>query len=128
MKSFCKDLREHATEITVKKENATTNKKGKTILQTTFFDNAKKNLVVIMTKDIVNFDTIVITQANMHSIFNLRCKRQKEITAVLHNGSNYGYHFIMKELAEERAVVMLGRKCKKIHNVFSTNTKRTCKL
>ena len=72
MKSFCKDLRKHATEITVKKENATTTKKGKTILQTRFFDNAKKNLVVIMTKDIVNFDTIVITQANMHSIFNLR--------------------------------------------------------
>ena len=47
-------------------------KKEKPFCKQDFFDNAKKNLVVIMTKDIVNFDTIVITQANMHSIFNLR--------------------------------------------------------
>ena len=58
----------------------------------------------------------------------MRCKRQKEITTILHNGSNYDYHFIIKELGEERAVGMLRRKCKKIHNIFSANTKRTCKL
>ena len=52
MKNFFKDLREHATQITEKKENSTTNKKRKTILQTIFFYNTKKNLVMIMTKDL----------------------------------------------------------------------------
>ena len=36
-----------------------------------------------------------------HNICNLRYKIPKEIPVVLHNGSNYGYHFIIKELAEE---------------------------
>ena len=34
-----------------------------------------------------------------HSIFNLKYSVPKKI--VLYNGSNYGYHFIIKELAEE---------------------------
>ena len=36
-----------------------------------------------------------------HSICNLRYKVQREIPVVIHNGSNYDYHFIIKELAEE---------------------------
>ena len=32
---------------------------------------------------------------------NLRYKIPKEIPVVFHNGSNYDYHFIIKELAEE---------------------------
>ena len=36
-----------------------------------------------------------------HKICNLRYKTQKEIAVVLHNGSTYHYHFIIKELAEE---------------------------
>ena len=36
-----------------------------------------------------------------HSICNLRYKAQREIPVVIHNGSNYDYHFIIKELAEE---------------------------
>ena len=36
-----------------------------------------------------------------HNICNLRCKIPKGIVVVLHNGSTYGYHFIIKiELAE----------------------------
>ena len=36
-----------------------------------------------------------------HSIWNLKYSVPKKIPIVFHNGSNYGYHFIMKELAEE---------------------------
>ena len=34
-----------------------------------------------------------------HRTCNLRCKTPKEIPIVFHNGSTYGYHFIIKELA-----------------------------
>ena len=36
-----------------------------------------------------------------HNIYNLRYKVQREIPVVLHNGSNYDYHLIFKELAEK---------------------------
>ena len=36
-----------------------------------------------------------------HNICNLRYKTPKEISIVLHNGSEYDYHFIIKELAKE---------------------------
>lgn len=36
-----------------------------------------------------------------HSICNLKYKTPKEIPVVFHNGSNYDYHFIVKEQAEE---------------------------
>ena len=34
-----------------------------------------------------------------HSICNLRYKVPQEIPVKTHNGSKYGYHFIIKELA-----------------------------
>ena len=36
-----------------------------------------------------------------HSICNLEYSVPKKIPIVFHDGSNYGYHFIIKELAEE---------------------------
>ena len=36
-----------------------------------------------------------------HSICNLKYKVQREIPVKTHNGSNYDYHFIIKELAVE---------------------------
>ena len=36
-----------------------------------------------------------------HSICNLRYKIQREIPVVLHNGSTYDYHFIIRELAKQ---------------------------
>ena len=35
------------------------------------------------------------------SICKLKCGVTKEIPIVFHNGLNYDYHFIIKELAEE---------------------------
>ena len=36
-----------------------------------------------------------------HSICNLKCNVPSQIYITFQNGSNYGYHFIIKELAEE---------------------------
>ena len=36
-----------------------------------------------------------------HSICNLKYNVPKKISVILHNGSNYDYHFIIKKLAEE---------------------------
>ena len=36
-----------------------------------------------------------------HRICNLKSSVPKEVSIVFHNGSNYDYHFIIKELAEE---------------------------
>ena len=36
-----------------------------------------------------------------HSICNLKCSMPKEILVVFDNGSNYDYHFIIKELAKD---------------------------
>ena len=37
-----------------------------------------------------------------HSIGNLKYSEQKEIHVVFHSGSNYDYHFMIKELAKEK--------------------------
>ena len=40
-------------------------------------------------------------EENKSCICNLRYKTPKEITVVLHDGTTYDYHFIIKELAKE---------------------------
>ena len=35
-----------------------------------------------------------------HSICNLRYKVQREVPVIIHNGSNYDYHFIINGLAK----------------------------
>ena len=37
----------------------------------------------------------------VHSIYNLKYSIPKKLSIAFHNGSNYDYHFIIKELAEE---------------------------
>ena len=65
--------------------------------------NSKKNMLKI--KTIVRLGTILIIQGDIevlhiHIIFNLKYSVPKEIPIVFHNGSNYDYHFMIKELAE----------------------------
>ena len=50
-----------------------------------------------------------------HSICNLKDSVPEKIPIVFHNGSNYDYHFIMKELAEEskKQFTCLGENSKK---------------
>ena len=40
-------------------------------------------------------------QRRAHSICNLKFNLPNEVPAVLHNGSKYDYHFMIKELAKE---------------------------
>ena len=40
-------------------------------------------------------------RSTVNSICNLIYSIPKEIPVVFHNGSNYNYHFIIKELAKE---------------------------
>ena len=37
----------------------------------------------------------------LRSLCNLKCSVPKKISIAFHNGLNYDYHFIIKELAEE---------------------------
>ena len=55
-------------------------------------------------KNIVKIDVIVIIQEDigaMHSICNLKYSLPKKNPIVFHNGSDYDYHFLIKDLAEE---------------------------
>ena len=40
-------------------------------------------------------------RGSVHSICNLKYSVPKKIPIAVHNGSNYNYHFVTKELAEE---------------------------
>ena len=52
-----------------------------------------------------------------HSICSLKFNLPNEIPVVFHNGSNYDYHFILKELENKG-------KHRKVHNFFPSNRKR----
>ena len=58
-----------------------------------------------------------------HSICNLKYFVPKEIPMVFHNASNYDYHFIIKELAEE----FERKQYCKIYSLCNSNRKRSYK-
>ena len=64
-----------------------------------------------------------------HSICNLKFSVPNEIPVVFHNGSNYDYRFIIKELANKcvRQFEGLGGKYRKVQNIFCSNRKRSYK-
>ena len=64
-----------------------------------------------------------------HSICNLKVNVPNEILVVFHNGSNYDYHFIMKELANEseRQFECLWGRNGKVQKFFRSNRKRKYK-
>ena len=106
MKKFCKDLREHATNIinyenkkmiplTIKEkihyyeqEICYICKKG--------FDKSDKKIYKV--RDHCHYTRKYRGAA--HNICNLRYKIPKEIPVVFHSGSTYDYHFIIKELVK----------------------------
>ena len=104
MKSFCLDLREHATKII--------NHEKKEMIQLTeeenkSYENQKRCYICKkrFTKDNKKVrDHCHYTEkyrGAAHNICKLRYKTQKEIPVVFHNASTYDYHFIIKELAKE---------------------------
>ena len=71
-------------------------------------------------RDIVKLEITVITQGEYRGAVHSRCKLKysvpKKVPIAFHNGSNYDYHFIIKELAEE---------FKKQFTCFGENTENT---
>ena len=66
---------------------------------------------------------ICLSRGAAHSICNLRYKVPQEILLKIHNGSKYGFHFIIRELVEEfkGQFECLGENTEKIYYLFSTN-------
>ena len=64
-----------------------------------------------------------------HSICNLKFNVPDEIPVVFHRASNYDYHFIIKELANESEgeCECLGEKQRKVQNFFSSSKNENCK-
>lgn len=58
---------------------------------------AKKHLKKLMTKIIRQLEIIVIVNLNVEEL-HIAFRIPKETLAVFHNGLNYCYHFIIKEL------------------------------
>ena len=65
----------------------------------------------------------------VHSICNLKYSIPKKISIVFHNGSNFDYHFIIKESAEEfkKQFTCLGENTENIFNLYGSNGKRSCR-
>ena len=111
MKRFCKDLKDHATKII--------DFKKKTMIPLTKEEEDnynKENICYICKKEFNNDMTessSLECKVRYHCHFtgkyrgapqntcNLRYKIPKNIPVIFHNGSTYGYHFIIKELTHE---------------------------
>ena len=111
MERFCKDLREHATEIInyEKKEMIPlTTEENETYKKQKVCYMCEKELSAYDDGDNENYDKVRDSlslsgkfKAAAHSICNLRYKTPKEISMIFHNGSTYDYHFIINQLAKE---------------------------
>ena len=87
MKKFCISLREHSMEIiSFFKKNEVINKRAAIIIWKCKRDHCHYT------------DEY---KGAAHNNYNLKYSVPKEISIVFHNGSNYNYHFIIKELAEK---------------------------
>ena len=64
-----------------------------------------------------------------YSICNLKYSIPEKIPIVFHNGPNYDYNFIIKELAKESEMqfTCLGENTDKCMNLYSSNRKRSYK-
>ena len=116
MKYFCLDLREHVTKIInyekkemiplTRKEEKKHNKQKVFYICKKRFSTYDKNKKHHKVKSLYHYTGKYRVAA--HGIYNLRYKIPKETpvvyngsTIMVHNGSTYDYHFIIKELAEE---------------------------
>ena len=66
-----------------------------------YYDKNEKNKFKLYQKVRDHFHYTGKFRGVAHSICNLRYKVQREIPVIIHNGSKYDYHFIIKELEEE---------------------------
>ena len=112
-KNFSKDLKEHATKIinfkekdmiplTDKEIESYEKQKVCHICKIKFcYNKNEKNKFKLYQKVRDHCHYTGKFRGAAHSICNLRYKVQREIPVIIHNGSKYNYHFIIKELAQE---------------------------
>ena len=113
MKNFCKDLKQHAAKIIMKKNPE--------MIPLTYEENEfykKQKVCYICKKELSSDENDKKTFRLYHkvrdhchytekyrgaayNICNLRYRIPKEIKALFHNGSTYDYHFIINELAKK---------------------------
>ena len=110
MKKFCELLREHAIKIfnfknkkmellTKEQQELYKNAKIWYICKEKFENKHLKDRKYRKIRDHCHYTGEYRGAA--HSLCNLKYKVLKKVPIVFHNGSNYDYHFIIKELAEE---------------------------
>ena len=136
MKKFCESLREHAMTITnfkKKKMNPLTEEQQES------YENAKKRCYICKE----NFETKYLKnkryckvrghchftgeyRGTVHSIRTLKYSITKKNLIAFNSGPNYDYHFIIKETAEEELYLFRRKHCK-IHNLYSSNRKKSYK-
>ena len=110
MKKFCESLRERTINIInfkKKKMKLLTNEQQELyknakicyVCKEKFENKSWKNKKYCKVRDHCHYTGEYRGAA--HSIYNLEYRVPKKIPIAFHNGSNYDYHFIIKELAEE---------------------------
>ena len=109
MKELCKNLKEYVTKIInyekkeiiplTKEVKKTHHRQKKCCICNKRFSTDDDDKEHHKVKDHCHYTGKY--RAAAHNICNLRYKVPKEIPVVFHNGGQYDYHFIVKELAEE---------------------------
>ena len=110
MKKFCKFLREHAMEIIdfgkkkmkllpKEQQEPCENSKICDICKEKFENRYLKDKEYGKVRDHCHYAGEYGGAG--HSVYNLQYSVPKKISVVFRNGSNYDYHFIIKELAKE---------------------------
>ena len=112
-KNFCKDLKKHVIKIINFKEKDMIPLTDEEIIyyekqklchickKEFCYDKNEKNKFKLYQKVRDHCHYTGKFRGAAHSICNLRYKVQRIIPVIIHNGSKYDYHFIMKELAEK---------------------------
>ena len=110
MQKFCEFLREHAMKIinfkkkkmkllTKEQQESYENAKVSYICKEKFANKQEKDEKYCKVRDHCHYTGKY--RCAGHSIFDLKYDVSKKIRIAFQNGSNYNYHFIIKELAEE---------------------------
>ena len=101
MKTFCLNLREHATKMMplTKKEEENYNKQKVFYICRKEFNTDDSDKKCHKVKDHCYYTGKYRGAA--HNICNLRYRIPKEIPIVFHNGPTYDYHFMIKDLVKQ---------------------------
>ena len=133
MKKICESLREHAMKklnfknkktklLTKEQKESSKNAKVCYICKEKFENKYLKDKKYCKVRD--SFHYPGEQRGAARSICNWKYSVPKKILTVFHNGPNYDYNFIIKDLAEEFKKHLFRAKHWKVHNFYSRNRKR----